>query len=131
MNRKKQDRGAPIDQMLEARSVQDGEAAEKYAEGWLKENPDDVRVTAAGERLAKTGMRARDPERGTNRLSLYVFVVVFTLEALAAGALTDSLYAVLAAGVLVALLLTEFVWELLCDRSLDAAGSDVERQRAC
>ena len=131
MNRKKQDRGELIDQMLEARSVQDGEAAEKYAEGWLKENPDDVRVIAASERLAKTGMRARDPERRTNRLSLSVFVVVFTLEALAAGALTDSLYVVLAAGVLVALLLTESVWELLCDRSLDAAGSDVERQRAC
>ena len=131
MNRKKQDRGALIDQMLEARSVQNGEAAEKDAEGWLKENPDDVRVVAASERPPKSGARARDPERGTNRLSLYVFVVVFTLEALAAGALTDSLYVVLAAGVLVALLLTESVWELLCDRSLDAAGSDVERQRAC
>lgn len=131
MNRKNQDRGALIDQMLEARSVQDGEAAEKDAEGWLKENPDDVRVIAASERRAKTGARVRDPERGANRLSLSVFVVVFTLVALAAGALTDSLYAALAGGVLVALLLTESVWEVLRDRSVDAAGRYVERQKAC
>ncbi len=65
MNRMNQDRGALIDQMLEARSVQEGEAAEKDAEGWLKENPDDVRVIAASERRAKTGARVRDPERGT------------------------------------------------------------------
>ncbi len=131
MNRKNQDRGALIDQMLEARSVQDGEAAEKDAEGWLKENPDDVRVIAASERRAKPGARVRDPERGANRLSLSVFVVVFTLVALAAGALTDSLYAALAGGVLVALLLTESVWEVLRDRSVDAAGRYVERQKAC
>jgi hypothetical protein len=37
--------------------------------------------------------------------------VVFTLVALVAGALTDSFYAALAAGVLVALPLTEFVWD--------------------
>ncbi len=129
MNRKNQDRGALIDQMLEARSVQDGEAAVKDAEGWLKENPDDVRVVAASERPPKTGARARDPERGANRLSLVV--VVFTLVALAAGALTDSLYAALAGGVLVALLLTKSVWELLRDRSVDAAGRYVERQKAC
>jgi hypothetical protein len=131
MNRKNQDRGALIDQMLEARSVQEGEAAEKDAEGWLKVNPDDVRVIAASERRAKTGARVRDPERGYNRLSLSVFVVVFTLVALAAGALTDSLYAALAGGVLVALLLTESVWEVLRDRSVDAVGRYVERQKAC
>ena len=127
MNKKSEDRGALIDRMLEARSEQEVEAAEKDAEGWLKENPYDIRVIAASERLAKTGARARDPERGANRLSLSVFVVVFTLVALAAGALTDSLYAALAAGVLVALPLTEFVWELLHDRPVNAAGRDGER----
>ncbi len=127
MNRENRDRGALIDRMLEARSEQEMETAEKDAEGWLKENPDDVRVIVASERLAKTGVRARGPERGANRLLLYVFVVVFTLVALAVGALTDSLYAALAVGVLIALPLTEFVWELLNDRSVDAAGREGER----
>ena len=131
MNRENQDCVALIDRMLEARSDQEVEAAEKDAEGRLKENPEDVRVIAASERLDKTDARARDLERGANRLSLPVFVVVFTLVALAAGALTDSLYAALAVGVLVTLPLTEFVWELLHGRSVDAAGLDGERDRAC
>ena len=127
MNKKNENRGGLIDRMLEARDGQEVEAAEKDAEGWLKENPDDIRVIAAGERLARTGARVRDSERGANRLSLSVFAVVFTLVALAAGALTDSPYAALAAGLLVALPLTEFVWELLHDRSVDAARRDGER----
>ena len=52
--------------------------------------------------------------------------VVFTLVTLAVGALTDSLYAALVAGVLVALPLTEFVWKLLHEHSVDA-GQDGER----
>jgi hypothetical protein len=113
--------------MLEVRSEQEVEAAEKDAEGWLKENPGDVRVIAASERPVKTGARVRDPERGDNRPPLSVFVVVFTLVALVVGALTDSFYAALAAGVLVALALTEFVWGLLHHRYVDAASLDGER----
>ena len=127
MNSKNQARGALIDRMLEVRSEQEVEAAEKDAEGWLKENPGDVRVIAASERPVKTGARARDPERGDNRPPLSVFVVVFTLVALVVGALTDSFYAALAAGVLVALPLTEFVWGLLHHRYVDAASLDGER----
>jgi hypothetical protein len=127
MNRKNQDRGALIDRMLEARSEQEVEAAEKGAEGWFKENPDDVRVVAASERPPKTGARARDPERRASRLSPSLFVVVFTPVALAAGALTGNLDAALVAGVLVALPLTGFVWELPHDRSVNAAGRDGER----
>ncbi len=91
MNKKNEDRGALIDRMLEARSEQEVEAAEEDAEGWLKENPDDIRVIAASERLAKTGARARDPGRRADRLSLSVFAVVFASVALAAGALTGTL----------------------------------------
>jgi hypothetical protein len=128
MNRKNQQaRGALIDRMLEARSEPEVEAAENVAEGWLKENPDDVRVIVASERPAETGARGRDPERGANWSSLFVFVVVFTLVAPTAGALTDSLYAALVAGVLVALPLTEFVWRLLHDRYVDAVRRDGER----
>ena len=127
MYRKNQARGALIDRMLEVRSEQEVEAAEKDAEGWLKENPGDVRVIAASERPVKTGARARDPERGAKRLSLSLFALVFSSVALAAGVLTDSPYAALAAGVLVALPLTEFVWELLHHRYVDAASLDGER----
>ena len=127
MNKENQDRRALINRMLEVRSDQEVEAAEKDAEGWLKENPGDVRVIAASERPVKTGARARDPERGANWSSLFVFVVVFTLVAPTAGALTDSLYAALVAGVLVALPLTEFVWGLLHHRYVDAASLDGER----
>ncbi len=127
MNRKNQAREALIDRMSETRSEQEVEAAEKDAVGWLQEKPGDVRVIAASEQPAKTGTWARDLERGDNRPSLSAFVVVFTLVALAAGALTDSFYAALAAGVLVALTLTEFVWGLLHDRSVGAASLDGER----
>lgn len=127
MNKKNEYRGALIDRMLEARSEQEVEAAEKDAEGWLKENPDDIRVIAASERLAKTGARVRDPERRAEWLSLSVFAVVFAPVALAAGALTNSLYAALAAGLLAALPLTELFWELLHERSVNAARRDGER----
>jgi hypothetical protein len=127
MNKENQDRGALIDRMLEVRSDQEVEAAEKDAEGRLEVNPDAVRVIAASERLVKTGARTQDTELGAKRLSLSVFALVFSSVALAAGALTDSFYAALAAGVLVALPLTEFVWGLLHHRYVDAASLDGER----
>lgn len=127
MNKENQDRGALIDRMLEVRSEQEVEAAEKDAEGRLEVNPDAVRVIAASERLVKTGARTQEPELGAKRLSLSVFALVFSSVALAAGALTDSPYAALAAGVLVALPLAEFVWELLHHRYVDAASLDGER----
>ena len=127
MNKKNEDRGALIDRMLEARNEQEVEAAEKDAEGWLKENPDDIRVIAASERLARTGARVRDPERRAERLSLLIFAVVFSSVALAVGTLTGSPYAALAAGLLVALPLIELVWELLHDPSGSAARRDGER----
>ena len=131
MHRKNQEREALIDRMLEARSEQEVGVADRGVEGWLKETPDDVRVVAASERLPKTGARVRDTERGASRLSSSVFVVVFTPVALAAGVLIGNLDAALAAGVLVALPLTGFVWELPHDRSVNAAGRDGGRQRAC
>jgi hypothetical protein len=85
MNRKNQERGALIERTREAGSEQELEAAEKDAEGWLKVNPDDVRVIAASGWLAKTGARVQDSERGGNRLSLPVFVMALT-----AGALADT-----------------------------------------
>lgn len=127
MNKKNEDRGALIDRMLEARSEQKVEAAEKDAEGWLKANPDDIRVIAASGRLARTGARVRDPERRAEWLSPAVFAVVFASVALAAGGLMNSPYAALAASLLAALPLTDLVWELHQDRSVNTTGRDGER----
>jgi hypothetical protein len=122
MNRKNQERGALIERTREAGSEQELEAAEKDAEGWLKVNPDDVRAIAASGRLAKTSARVQDPERGANRLSLPVFV-----DGAGSRRVSGYFYAALAAGVLIALSLTECVWDSLHDRCGDAAGRDVER----
>ena len=111
-----------IDGMLEARTAREVEAAEKAADEWLKDNPGDIRVMAADERLAGTGAAARDPERKVDRVTLAVLAVVFSSVALAAGVLTGSWYAALATGFLVALPVTELVWSILYDRSTDGAG---------
>ena len=74
MNRKNQAREALSDRMLEVRSEQEVELAEKDAEGWLQEKLGDDRVIKASERPAKMGTRARDPECGDNRPSLTVLV---------------------------------------------------------
>jgi hypothetical protein len=121
MNRKNQERGALIERTREAGSEQELEAAEKDADGWLKVNPDDVRVIAASGWLAKTGARVQDPERGANRLSLPVFVMALAAD------VSGYFYAALAARVLIALSLTECVWDPLHDRCGGAAGRDVER----
>src|SRR3712207_8916471 len=57
----------PYTTLFRSRSEQEVEAADKGVEGWIKENPDDVRVVAASERPPKTGARARDPERRASR----------------------------------------------------------------
>lgn len=117
-----EERRALIDVMLEARTAGEVEAAEKAADEWLKDNPGDIRVMAADERLAGTGAAVRVPERKVDRVTLAALAVVFSSVALAAGALTGSWYAALAAGFLVALPVTELVWSILYDRSTDGAG---------
>ncbi len=122
MSTRDEERRTLIDGMLEARTAREVEAAEKAADEWLKDNPGDIRVMAADERLAGTGAAARDPERKVDRTTLAVLAVVFSSVALAAGVLTGSWYAALAAGFLVALPVTELVWGILHDRSGDGAG---------
>ncbi|CAN5242526.1 hypothetical protein BH24ACT19_BH24ACT19_19550 [soil metagenome] len=108
-----------IDRMLGARNEREVEAEEEAADEWLKDNPGDIRVIAAHERLAERGVRVRDPERKVNRVTLAVFAAVFSSVALVGSALTGNLYAALAAGLLVTLPVTEFVRELLYERSGD------------
>ncbi len=122
MSTRDEERRTLIDGMLEARTAREVEAAEKAADEWLKDNPGDIRVMAADERLAGTAAAVRDPERKVDRVTLAILAVVFSSVALAAGALTGSWYAALAAGFLVALPVTELVWGILYDRSGDGAG---------
>lgn len=122
MSMRDEERRALIDVMLEARTAREVKAAEKTADDWLKDNPGDIRVIAANERLAGTSVAARDPERKVDQGTLAVLTVVFSSVALAAGALTGSWYAALAAGFLIALPVTELVWGILYDRSTDGAG---------
>ncbi len=107
-----EERRVLIDHMLEARNESEVETAEKAADEWLKDNPGDIRVIAAHERLAERGSRVRDPERKANRAAL----------AVVADTLTGNPYAALAAGLLVTLPVTELVWEMLYEHSGDGVA---------
>ncbi len=122
MSTRDEERRKLIDVMLGARTAREVESAEKAADEWLKDNPGDIRVMAADERLARTGAAARDPERKADRATLAVLAGVFSSVTLMAGVLTGSWYAALAAGFLVALPVTELVWGILHDHSSDGAG---------
>ncbi len=122
MGARDEERRALIDRMLGARNEREIEVAEEVADEWLKDNPGDIRVIAAHERLDERGERVRDPERKINRVTLAVFVAVFSSVALVADTLTGNPYAALAAGFLVTLPVTELVWEMLYERSGDGPG---------
>lgn len=117
MDTRDEERRVLIDRMLEARNEREIEAAEEVADEWLKDNPGDIRVIVAHERLDERGDRVRDPERKINRVTLAVFAAVFLSVALVAGTLTGNIYAALAAGFLVTLPVTELVWGMLYERS--------------
>ncbi len=117
-----EERRVLIDHMLEARNESEVETAEKAADEWLKDNPGDIRVIAAHERLAERGSRVRDPERKANRAALAVFAALFSSVALVADTLTGNPYAALAAGLLVTLPVTELVWEMLYEHSGDGVA---------
>ncbi len=128
MDARDEERRALIERMLGARNEREVEAAEEIADEWLKDNPGDIRVIAAHERLDERGDRVRDPERKINQVTLAVFAAVFSVVALIGGALTGSVYAALAAGFLITLPVTELVWEKLYERSVDGAES-IDRER--
>ena len=118
MGTRDEERRALIERMLGARSEREIEAAAEVADEWLEDNPGDIRVIAAHERLDERGDRVRDPERKIDRVTLAVFAAVFSLVA---GMLTGNVYAALAAGFLVALPVTELIRKILYKRSDDAA----------
>ena len=98
---KEEERGALIDRMLRARTVQDAEAANASADAWLEKNPGDPRILAAQERLDARDSRVRDPERGAQRVTPVVYVCAFLGTAVAVFALTGKLHAAGIAGLLV------------------------------
>ena len=98
---KDEERDALIDRMLGARTVRDAEAANASADAWLQKNPGDPRILAAQERLDARDARLHDPERGTDRATLVVYVCAFLGTAVAVYALTGRLHAAGIAGLLV------------------------------
>lgn len=98
---KDEERDALIERMLDARTVRDAEAANASADAWLKENPGDLRILAAQERLDKKGDKLRDPGRDEGRMTLLVYACAFLAAALLVFALTGRFYAAWFAGLLV------------------------------
>lgn len=105
---KDEERDALIGRMLGARTVRDAEAANASADIWLEENPGDQRILAAQERLDARDARMRDPERGTDRVTLVVYACAFLGTALAVFALTGKLHA---AGITGLLVVFVFPWD--------------------
>ena len=120
-------RDALIERMLRARTVEDAEAANVSADAWLKENPGDPRVLAAQERLDEKGARMRDPERGTDRVTLVVYACAFLLAAVSVLVLTGSFYAAGFAGLISAFGFPwEAVEEAIAERRRGAESSGYE-----
>lgn len=91
--------------------------AEREAVLYLRRHPHDTDVVMAAEKLEKRAAEIRDLERGANRWSVAVFVGVSALIAVIvlgyAGAWTPAVLA----GVPIAGLIAEGVWETLKDRA--------------
>lgn len=96
------ERDALIECMLGARTTVEAEAANVAADAWLKENPGDLRILAAQERLDKKGIRMQVPKRGADLMTVALYICTFAAVALPVLVLTGRLYAVGLASLLVA-----------------------------
>jgi Flp pilus assembly protein TadB len=85
-----QDHRSLIDQVLEARTEREIDAAEEAADKWLDSNPSDLQVVIARERLAEKRHKLRDPRRKVRRVSLVTSTTALVLVGLLSFALTGS-----------------------------------------
>jgi len=85
-----QDHRSLIDQVLEARTEREIDAAEEAADEWLDRNPSDLQVVIACERLAEKRHKLRDPRRKVRRVSLVTSTTALVLVGLLSFALTGS-----------------------------------------
>ena len=99
--------------MLDARTKQEVEAAEKAAHGWLAENPGDVRVIAAQERLDKTRAKLEDKERRINKLSLLAFVATSSIVGFLTLTFSGTWVLATAVGLVIGLGGASEVWQQL------------------
>ena len=110
-----------IDQILDARTKQDVEAAEKAAHEWLGENPDDIRIIAAQERLDETRVKLEDRERRITRISLLAFVATSLIVGFLTLAFSGMWILAAALGPVIGLWVTSEVWQSLYE---DDFGTD-------
>lgn len=82
------DRSLLIEQMVKAKTVHELDAAEKAADGWLDEYPNDLQVVLVRERLDESSSKLQDPRRTVNKLSLAACAIVFVFAGLLCYALT-------------------------------------------
>lgn len=110
-------RRALLRRLSEARTESEIAEAERETDIYLGRHPHDMDVAVAAERLAGRAARVRDPERGANRWSLAVFLGLAALIALVVFGYTRAWAPAVLAGVLIAGMIAEGVWDALVYRS--------------
>ena len=111
-----EDRDALIGRMLKARTKREVATAKEAADRWLDENPGDLRVIAAGERLSERSAKLRDGERRANGISTVVLVSVWSITSFVAFVVTEDSSSALILGLLTGLVVVSEAWVLLSAR---------------
>lgn len=121
MNVEQGNRDLLIDQILNARTQQEVDAAEKAAREWLDKNPDDIRIIAAQERLEKARAKLEDKERKINRTSLLAFVTTSLIVGLVTLAISGTWVLAATVGLVTGLYAASEVWQTLYEND---SGTD-------
>ena len=103
--------------LSDARTESEIAEAERETDIYLGQHPHDMDVVVAAERLEGRAARVRDPERAANRWSLAVFLGLAALIALVVFGYTRAWAPAVLAGVLIAGIIAEGVWDALVYRS--------------
>jgi hypothetical protein len=85
-----QNRRLLIDEMLEAKTEHEVDAAEKAADEWLAQNPADLQVLSTCERLAEVRSRLQGRRWKVRSLSLAASEIAFALAGSISFVFTDS-----------------------------------------
>ena len=111
------DRRALLGRLSGARTEPEISEAKREADLYLKWRPHDVDVVVAAEKLEERATKLADPEREANRWSVAVFVGLAALITLVVFGYTRAWVPAVLAGVLIAGLVAEGVWDTLVARA--------------